>query len=48
MYKVYRGDDFSVLGLFVSYAALKFLDINLRLQIALRYQVFDDADSFVL
>ena len=43
----YRGDDFSVLGPFVSYDALRLSDINVTLQIAPRFQGFDDSDSFI-
>ncbi|MFT5838230.1 MAG: outer membrane protein [Flavobacteriales bacterium] len=43
----YRGDNFSVLGPFVSYDALKLLDINLTLQVAPRFQGFDDSDSAI-
>ncbi|MFT6779531.1 MAG: outer membrane protein [Paraglaciecola sp.] len=43
----YRGDNFSVLGPFVSYDAFKFSDINVTLQVAPRFQGFDDSDSFI-
>jgi len=43
----YRGDDFRVLGPFVSYDALQFSDISVTLQLAPRFQGFDDSDSFI-
>lgn len=41
----YRGDDFRVLGPFISYDAIRILDIDLTLQVAPRFQGFDDSDS---
>ena len=43
----YRGDNFRVLGPFVSYDALEFSDIELTLQVAPRFQGFDESDSFI-
>jgi outer membrane protein len=43
----YRGDNFRVLGPFVSYDAVQVSDINLTLQVAPRFQGFDDSDSAV-
>ncbi|PKH89379.1 MipA/OmpV family protein [Colwellia sp. Bg11-28] len=43
----YRGDNFRVLGPFVSYDALEFSDIELTVQIAPRFQGFDESDSFI-
>lgn len=43
----YRGDNFRVLGPFVSYDALQFSDVELTLQAAPRFQGFDDSDSYI-
>jgi len=43
----YKGDNFQILGPFVSYDALKFSDIKLTLQAAPRFQGFDDSDSYI-
>ena len=43
----YRGDNFKVLGPFVSYDALEFSDIELSIQVAPRFQGFDESDSFI-
>jgi outer membrane protein len=43
----YRGDNFRVLGPFVSYDALEFSDIELTLQASPRFQGFDDSDSYI-
>lgn len=43
----YRGDNFKVLGPFVSYDALEFSDIELSIQLAPRFQGFDESDSFI-
>ena len=43
----YRGDNFRVLGPFVSYDALEFSDMELTIQLAPRFQGFNEADSFV-
>jgi outer membrane protein len=43
----YRGENFRVLGPFVSYDAVEFSDIEIRLQAAPRFQGFDDSDSYI-
>ncbi len=43
----YRGDNFRVLGPFVSYDAMEFSDIELTIQLAPRFQGFDESDSFI-
>lgn len=43
----YRGDNFRVLGPFISYDALQFSDIEITLQAAPRFQGFDDSDSYI-
>jgi outer membrane protein len=43
----YRGDKFRILGPFISYDAAEFSDIRLTLQLAPRFQGFDDSDSYI-
>jgi len=43
----YRGDNFRILGPFISYDVLKFSDIKVTLQAAPRFQGFDDSDSYI-
>lgn len=43
----YRGDNFRVLGPFVSYDAFSFSEFELALQVAPRFQGFDESDSFI-
>jgi outer membrane protein len=43
----YRGDNFRILGPFVSYDVLPLSDINITLQTAPRFQGFDESDSYI-
>jgi outer membrane protein len=43
----YRGDNFRVLGPFVSYDALQFSDFEISVQAAPRFQGFDESDSYI-
>ncbi|TMM43146.1 MipA/OmpV family protein [Colwellia ponticola] len=43
----YRADNFRILGPFASYDALQFSDIKLMIQVAPRFQGFDDSDSYI-
>jgi outer membrane protein len=43
----YRGENFSVLGPFVSYDAFEFSDIEFTLQASPRFQGFDESDSYI-
>ncbi|TYK65136.1 MipA/OmpV family protein [Colwellia echini] len=43
----YRGENFRILGPFVSYDAFQVYDIKLSLQAAPRFQGFDDSDSYI-
>jgi MipA family protein len=43
----YRGENFRVLGPFISYDAVQFSDFELTIQAAPRFQGFDDSDSYI-
>ena len=43
----YRGDNFRILGPFISYDALKISDFSITLQAAHRFQGFDRSDSYI-
>lgn len=43
----YRGDNFRILGPFVSYDAIQFSDIKMTIQASPRFQGFDDSDSYI-
>lgn len=43
----YRGENFRVLGPFISYDAIQFSDLEITLQVAPRFQGFDNSDSYI-